>query len=122
LNPTWTPDFRAHIASYVRTYGFHLPPSSTGIQDGGSEHLASSSDSMDDFLRKETLWLEGRHMASMSEARAPTTLANYKNPVLKLASFALSRRWAFPPTQQQLCPCRMQTNFGRESFFAFSAA
>jgi len=61
-------------------------------------------------------------MASMSEARAPTTLANYTNPVLKLTSFALSRRWAFPPTQQQLCPRRVQTNFGRELSFAFSAA
>ena len=101
FNPTRTPDFRAHIASYVRAYGFHLPPSWTGIQDGGSAHVASSSDSIDDFLRKEALWLEGRHKASMSEARAPTTLANYKNPVLKLAWFALSRRWAFPPTAEQ---------------------
>lgn len=39
-------------------------------KDGGSDHLASSSDSIDDFLRKEALWLEGRCMASTSEARA----------------------------------------------------
>ena len=101
LNPTKTPDFCAHIASYVRTYGFHLPFSWTGIQEGGSERVASSSDSIDEYLRKEALWLEARHMASMSEARAPTTLANYKNPVLKLAWFAISRRWAFPPTAEQ---------------------
>ena len=74
LNPTRTPHFRAHIASYERTYGFYLPPSWTGIQDGSCAHVASSSDSIDDYLRKEALWLEGRHMTSM---------------------------WAFPPTAQQ---------------------
>ena len=64
FNPTRASDFRAHIASYVRTYGFYLPPSRTGIQVNGSEQeAASSSDSIHDFLLKEALWLEGRQMA-----------------------------------------------------------
>lgn len=77
--------------------------------------------SMTSCARRRSGWKAGTWLLRLKRV-LPTTLANYKNPVLKLARFALSRRWAFPPTQQQLCPCRVQTNFGRESCFSLSAA
>jgi hypothetical protein len=106
MNPLSVPGWTAGLRSYLKFYGAEMPREwlepevgrdTTEARGGGC-----AGDAAEEFRACEGARLQALLRDLAGEARAPSTLRNLKNPVLKAIWWLASRGRALPPTAEDV--------------------
>ena len=101
LHPADVSPWRTACARFCYSYSIDLP--STWLRGSARPQIDPGGSILDNtsaaaFLEAESAQLHTAHLAFLDSARAQRTLANLRNPGLKLLWFLASRRHGFPPS------------------------
>ena len=101
MHPADVEPWRSACERYCRTHGIDLP--SSWLSGNTKPPIVLNEDTSDhesvaDFLIAESAKLHDKHKEFLDAARAKRTVANLRNPALKLLWFLASRGHSFPPT------------------------
>jgi len=123
LHPADVPGWRSACSAFCNSFGIELPTAWLGTEISKKRSAERAfDDSAEEFRRREQAALRDAHVDMMGGARERRTIANLRNPGLKLVWWCASRGHHFPPTAAQIALYYTKLAKDQDNIGAVSAA